>query len=320
MRTILAPPPLPLEAPSLRRSSAVMLGQIYSLRKPCRMSNISLGKLSRGGGPLAGQAGRYLEISADLRTRILGGEWEPGAKLPRMADLATGYGVNRDTVARAIALLEAEGLLWAVPRRGTVVRHGMSRPRRLRGDLVKRNVAADSPGYSFPSASGQEVWKHHIPPSARPEKLADPRIARMLGVPEGSEVMRRFRVTGPETEPPFQTNESWIHPRGVAGAPEVANQEPGPGGWLYRLEMAGHGPISWREHHRARMPSKEEADLLQIPVTLPVLEVVRVGRSAKDDLPIEVTVYVIPSDRVETVSVLRRDESAVWPWPDGPSS
>jgi DNA-binding GntR family transcriptional regulator len=269
---------------------------------------------------LAGQVGRYLEISADLRTRILGGEWEPGAKLPRMADLAAGYGVNRDTVARAIAMLEAEGLLWAVPRRGTVVRHGMSRPRRLRGDLVKRNVAADSPGYSFPSASGQEVWKHHIPPTARPEKLTDPRIARMLGVPKGFEVMRRFRVTGPETEPPFQTNESWIHPRGVADAPEVANQEPGPGGWLYRLEMAGHGPISWREHHRARMPSKEEADLLQIPVTLPVLEVVRVGRSAKDDLPIEVTVYVIPSDRVETVSVLRRDESAVWPWPDGPGS
>ena len=55
--------------------------------------------------------------------------------------------------------------------------------------------------------------------------------------------MRRLRVTGPETEPPFQINDSWIHPRGVADAPEVANQEPGPGGWLYRLEIAGHGPI-----------------------------------------------------------------------------
>jgi DNA-binding GntR family transcriptional regulator len=270
------------------------------------------------GGDVPPGVSRYLDIAAELRKRILGGEWEPGAKLPRMADLATAYGVNRDTLARAIATLEAEGLLWAVPRRGTVVRFGMSRPRRLRGDLVKRNVAADSPGYSFPAASGQEVWKHHIPPAARPEKLEDPRLARMLGVPEGSEVMRRFRVTGPETEPPFQINDSWIHPRGVADAPEVANQEPGPGGWLYRLEAAGHGPISWREHHRARMPDKGEADLLQIPVTLPVLEVVRVGRSAKDDLPIEVTMYVIPSDRVETVNVLRRDESAVWPWTDKP--
>lgn len=268
---------------------------------------------------MAGQAGRYLEIAADLRTRILDSEWKPGETLPRMTDLAREYGVNRDTVARSIAILEAEGLLWAVPRRGTVVRHGMSRPRRLRGNLVKRNVATDSPGYSFPSASGQEVWKHHVPPTARHEKLTDPRLARMLGVPEGTEVMRRLRITGPETEPPFQINHSWIHPRGVADAPEVANQEPGPGGWLHRLEAAGHGPIEWREHHRARMPSKDEADLLQIPVTLPVLEIVRVGQSARDGLPIEVTMYVIPSDRVETVQVLERDESADWPWPDQPA-
>jgi len=268
---------------------------------------------------LAGQAGRYLEIAADLRTRILDSEWKPGETLPRMTDLAREYGVNRDTVARSIAILEAEGLLWAVPRRGTVVRHGMSRPRRLRGNLVKRNVATDSPGYSFPSASGQEVWKHHVPPTARHEKLTDPRLARMLGVPEGTEVMRRLRITGPETEPPFQINHSWIHPRGVADAPEVANQEPGPGGWLHRLEAAGHGPIEWREHHRARMPSKDEADLLQIPVTLPVLEIVRVGQSARDGLPIEVTMYVIPSDRVETVQVLERDEFADWPWPDQPA-
>ncbi len=158
----------------------------------------------------------------------------------------------------------------------------------------------------------------HITPTARHEKLADPRIARMLGVPEGTEVMRRLRVTGPETEPPFQINDSWIHPRGVADAPEVANQEPGPGGWLYRLEAVGHGPISWTEYHRARMPAKDEADLLQIPMTLPVLEIVRVGRSAKDNQPIEVTMYVIPSDRVETFQVLHRDESAVWPWPDQP--
>jgi DNA-binding GntR family transcriptional regulator len=267
---------------------------------------------------LAAGTSRYLDIAADLRTRIIGGEWEPGTKLPRMMDLARRYAVNRDTLARAIALLEAEGLVWAVPRRGTIVRHGMSRPRRLRGNLVKRNVATDSPGYSFPSASGQEVWKHHITPTARHEKLADPRIARMLGVPEGTEVMRRLRVTGPETEPPFQINDSWIHPRGVADAPEVANQEPGPGGWLYRLEAVGHGPISWTEYHRARMPAKDEADLLQIPMTLPVLEIVRVGRSAKDNQPIEVTMYVIPSDRVETFQVLHRDESAVWPWPDQP--
>src|SRR5262249_38059246 len=90
-----------------------------------------LGQNNRCGAvELARPAGRYLEMASDLRVRILGGEWKPGSNLPRMQDLADEFGANRDTVARAVAILEAEGLVWAVPRRGTIVRHGMSRPRR----------------------------------------------------------------------------------------------------------------------------------------------------------------------------------------------
>jgi GntR family transcriptional regulator len=263
---------------------------------------------------------RYLDIAAELRARIRSGEWEPGANLPRLKDLATQFGANPDTVGRAIGVLESEGLVWAVPRRGTIVRHGLLRRRRARGNLVKRNVATGEPGYSFPAASGQEVWHHHIPPTASVQPIPSPRLAKLLGVAEGDHVMLRHRVTGPVTEPPFQICNSWIHPRGVADAPEVASQEPGPGGWLYRLEKAGHGPIAWMEFHRSRLPSKDEAALLQIPVVLPVLEIVRVGRSAKDGEPIEVTEYVIPSDRVETAHVLHRDESATWPWPDEPEA
>jgi len=264
---------------------------------------------------------RYAEIATQLRDRILAGEWQPGKTLPRLDVLAAEYGADKNTISRAISdVLEPEGLVWSVPRRGTIVRHGMSRPHRMRGNLVKRNVATEGPGYSFPSASGQEVWHHHIPPTAKPEKLDNPRIARMLKVPEGSEILLRHRVTGPETEPPFQINNSWIHPRG-ADVPGVAGQAAGPGDWLYRIEKAGHGPLSWMEFHRARLPTKGEAAELQVPITLPVLEIVRVGRSALDGEPVEVTEYVIPSDRVETVHELHRDESAAWPWPeDGENS
>ncbi|WP_211303134.1 UTRA domain-containing protein [Allonocardiopsis opalescens] len=183
---------------------------------------------------------------------------------------------------------------------------------------MKRNLAADGPGYSFPSASSQEVWTHHVTPEASHQPLTDPRIAKLLGVPVGTSVLRRFRVTGPVSEPPFQINVSWIHPRGVADAPEVASQGRGPGDWLYRLERAGHWPISWVEFHRARMPTKDEAGLLEIPTSLPVLEIVRVGTSGRDEQPIEVTEYVVAGDRVETVHVLHRDESAQAPWPDVP--
>ena len=263
---------------------------------------------------------RYPQIAAQLRDRILAGEWSAGSRLPTLDALAAEYKANKNTILRAINdVLEPEGLVWAVPKRGTVVRYGMARPHRLRGNLVKRNVAAGGPGYSWPSASGQEVWKHHATATTQPETLDDPRLARMLKVEAGSEILRRYRVTGPESEPPFQICTTWIHPR-VADIPGVAKVVPGPvSDWVYRIEKAGHGPLAWTEYHRARMPSQDEAAALEITVTIPVMEIVRVGRSALDGDPVEVTEYVIPSDRVEGVHELHRDETAAWPWPGEPS-
>jgi GntR family transcriptional regulator len=260
---------------------------------------------------------RYPEIAAGLRDRILAGEFEPGATLPTLDELAAEYGADKNTISRAISeILEPEGLVWAVPKRGTIVRYRMARPHRTRGNLVKKNVATDGPGYSWPAASGQEVWRHHVPATAKPARLEDARIARLLKVEVGSEILLRHRVTGPATEPPFQIANSWVHPR-VADVPGVAGVVPGPiSDWVYRIEAAGHGPLSWMEYHRARMPTKGEAAELEIPVTMPVMEIVRVGRSARDGDPVEVTEYVIPSDRVEQVVDLQRDETAAWPWPE----
>jgi GntR family transcriptional regulator len=259
---------------------------------------------------------RYPKIAAQLRERILAGEWPAGARLPTLDELAAEYGADKNTISRAInEVLEPEGFVWAVPKRGTIVRHGMSRPHRMRGNLVKRNLATGGPGYSWPAASGQEVWRHFGTPTTAPASLDDPRLARLLKVPEGSQILRRHRITGPESEPPFQIASTWIHPR-VADIPGVTKVVPGPvSDWVYRIEKAGHGPLSWMEYHRARMPTHQEAIGLEIPMTIPVMEIVRVGRSALDGEPVEVTEYVIPGDRVEGVHELQRDESAAWPWP-----
>jgi DNA-binding GntR family transcriptional regulator len=268
---------------------------------------------------VAREDARYLAIAGMLRERIEDGTYPPGTNLPRRVDLMKEFAASRALVDRAVGVLEAEGLAWAVPHKGTVVRYGMTRQRRPRGNIVKRNAGGDSPGYSFPAASGTEVWHHHIPPTAGEEPLTDPRLARMLGVPEGSVCLRRHRVTGPVTEPPFQISDTWIHPDIARAVPEVAAVQTGPvSSWLYHVEQAGHWPISWVEFHRARLPTAEEAAELQIPLSVPVLEIVRVGRSGKTGKPVEVTMYVIPGDRVETVQILERDEPAQQPWPDEP--
>jgi DNA-binding GntR family transcriptional regulator len=256
---------------------------------------------------------RYLDIASQLRERIEAGEWAPGSKLPTLNELAQQFGINRDTAGRAVAHLETEGYVWAVQGRGIIVRYGTMRPRRPRGDEVKRNRHAL--GYSFPSASGEEVWKRHGEAFNTPTALDDSRLAGLLGVKPGTVVPRRFRVTGPEGEAPFQIGVSWIHPRFADVVADV-DANPAAGEWLYRIERAGNLRIEWQEIHRARMPTKHEAHLLEIPTSLPVLEIVRIGRADHDKRPVEVTEYVIASDRVETHHALQRVGDADKPWPD----
>jgi len=257
---------------------------------------------------------KYRDIAEALREQIESGVWPAGSKLPTLTELGKQFNADRNTVHRAIGELEVLGYVTATQGSGTIVRYGAARNRRQRGNLVKRNMRLR--GYSFPSATGAEVWMRHGEADKTPAAVTDPRIARLLEVAEGTVVPRRFRVTGPINEAPFQINISWIHPR-VADVVADVDKNPAAGEWLYRIEAAGHWPLSWVEFHRARMPSKEEAKLLDIPDTLPVMEIVRQGRSGSDGKPVEVTEYILASDRVETVMVLERDENAIDPWPTG---
>src|SRR5689334_2583071 len=105
------------------------------------------------------QHSRYHELADLIRERILAGEWQAGERLPTIDVLAKELGASRNTVNRAIGELEVAGLVWAVQGRGVTVREGILRPRRTRGDLVKRNVHLR--GYSFPSATANETWVRH---------------------------------------------------------------------------------------------------------------------------------------------------------------
>jgi GntR family transcriptional regulator len=63
----------------------------------------------------------YLQLAKILRIRIQAGEWETGP-LPSIAYLQQEYSTGKDTVIRAIKILETEDLVFTVPRRGTYVK------------------------------------------------------------------------------------------------------------------------------------------------------------------------------------------------------
>ena len=64
----------------------------------------------------------YRQIAEQLRVQIEGGELEPGARLPTIRSLASGLGVNRDTVSLAYESLASLGLVESTVGRGTFVR------------------------------------------------------------------------------------------------------------------------------------------------------------------------------------------------------
>ncbi|MEO3788539.1 winged helix-turn-helix domain-containing protein [Actinocorallia sp. B10E7] len=117
-------------------------------------------------------APKYVRIAALLKERIQSGEWPTGEKLPRMVDLAAEYKVSRNVVGAAVKALEAEGLLWAVPRKGTVVQVPGARIRIRRGNVVVRDglgvvegMEVRAGSYSFPSSAHGQRWIVHGTPT-----------------------------------------------------------------------------------------------------------------------------------------------------------
>ena len=54
----------------------------------------------------------YLQIVKEMTLRALSGAIEPGGKIPPVRELAAEFGVNPNTMQRAMAEMEREGLVY----------------------------------------------------------------------------------------------------------------------------------------------------------------------------------------------------------------
>ena len=58
-----------------------------------------------------GNTPKYQELTEQLRLQIVSGEIAPGQKLPSENTLSTQYQVSRQTVRKALAILQNEGYI-----------------------------------------------------------------------------------------------------------------------------------------------------------------------------------------------------------------
>lgn len=74
----------------------------------------------------SGKQDVYLEIAERYKEYIKLGVYKNGDKLPSVREAAGELGVNPNTIARAYAMLEKEGFICALPKKGAFVTQGKS--------------------------------------------------------------------------------------------------------------------------------------------------------------------------------------------------
>lgn len=223
----------------------------------------------------------YREVAAVLRGAIERGDYAPGSTLPKQADLADSYSVNINTVRKAVSVLEAEGLVTPVRRRGTVVR---ARPPMKRLGVDRYSKSKWKYGNVVAFAADREAagrpWKPTDQTTTVRQATADDDIADALSIPYGSVVYERQRLVR-DGETPTHLLTSYYRPEDVEGTPLV-EETPGPagrGGGFMVLTLAGMEPEEITEEFYSRMPTPAEIEMLELPSGEPVMILHRYTRT-----------------------------------------
>ena len=84
----------------------------------------------------------YAQIIEQIKGFITAGTMEPGERLPSVRDMAAEAGVNPNTMQRAMAELEREGLVFSQRTSGRFITEDRELIERIRTDLAQTEVRA----------------------------------------------------------------------------------------------------------------------------------------------------------------------------------
>lgn len=111
----------------------------------------------------------YAQLIEQVKAAIVTGEFPPGARLPSVRDMAAEAGVNPNTMQRAMAELERDGLVYSQRTSGRIVTEDMEMIEQAKRQLAQRHIkvfmsAMGSLGYTvremaelLSQQSGEEV-------------------------------------------------------------------------------------------------------------------------------------------------------------------
>lgn len=232
---------------------------------------------------------RYRAIADELRHRVENGELAAGALLPSESELSGAYDVSRVTVRKALDVLRDEGLVdsrqgfgWFVAT--DPVRQSLGRLGTIEDQLAELGVGSERRvvGFRF--------------------RAAPPRVRQVLGDDTVLEVRRVNFADGQ----PFARVTVWCR-EDVGARLSRADVESSPFYELVDVPIGGAVQTIG-----AAAASREDADLLAVPVGSPVLRCERVTRGV-DGRALLVSEHVFPAHRTEFVVDLPQVEPSISP-------
>lgn len=240
-----------------------------------------------------GENAEARSIAAALRDAIHSGEYSAGDKLPSERVLAATYHGARNTARAAIQELIQEGLVRPEHGRGYFVRE---RPRwmrfgRLRYTTPMRAVTTHGPFGAEARAQGKTPRVEVRSAKRIPAELD---VAERLGIDAGADVVRRENWYYAD-EIPMQIGITYI-PWTIAKGTALAKAENLGKRSLYGLlEDLGYTIAHIREEVSARTATREEAEGLDMPAGVPIIDLWHTGMTAEKK-PFEVTNFRMRAD------------------------
>lgn len=227
-------------------------------------------------------------IAAEIRRRIMSGEWEPGRKLPSTNTLEKMFGTTNVTIQRALKKLKAEGFVVGQAGKGVFVRDRA--PLEISPASLMPPSSTGEP-YSWITEAAKRAQKGSNRILEVSEVVPPPRVREVLGLSESGTAVMRYRV-GLLDGRPAELVRSY-YPTELARGTRLADRRKIPGGSPTLLDAMGFPTRGQDDVVGTRLATSEEYELLDLPGDVPLLDVFRVVFS-EDRRPIEVTELVKP--------------------------
>src|SRR5258708_1145235 len=133
----------------------------------------------------------YIDVAAEIRSRIIKGTFAPGSRLPSLSEFASQFDVRAITIRRALGDLMHEGLVEGHQGLGVFVK---SVPR------IHRVLAGD-PNSTIGDEIARAGFKPRLAEIGASQIKATDEIASRLKVTVGSNIFRHQKVTYADEEP-----------------------------------------------------------------------------------------------------------------------